>query len=294
MNIIIEYIKSIKNKSEQKILDFWSSLQLLIDIILENNYNGEILISKIIRDNNKKESLILLNDLFNNSKITEKNKGTLFKVNSLMSVFNIFELICWEKIKENLIDNYLKEINDNMMQVIDIFFNDDNNKNIITRKDLSTAIRRFVSRYLLGRRSEKEIDKNSNLIDNLYKKELWNKKDLVDNKQFEKELNLLFNIKNKSMISIGQATKLQEYLGDEIELYLKDINENNNNAEIIKILLNTIKDYWTKKDNNINSRRNSVKSKNTLRNASIITDNSNSNSESVKNEDDDNSSIIGY
>ena len=294
MNIIIEYIKSIKNKSEQKILDFWSSLQLLIDIILENNYNGEILISKIIRDNNKKESLILLNDLFNNSKITEKNKGTLFKVNSLMSVFNIFELICWEKIKENLIDNYLKEINDNMMQVIDIFFNDDNNKNIITRKDLSTAIRRFVSRYLLGRRSEKEIDKNSNLIDNLYKKELWNKKDIVDNKQFEKELNLLFNIKNKSMISIGQATKLQEYLGDEIELYLKDINENNNNAEIIKILLNTIKDYWTKKDNNINSRRNSVKSKNTLRNASIITDNSNSNSESVKNEDDDNSSIIGY
>jgi len=96
----------------------------------------------------------------------------LFTVDSLINIYNIFELIYWEKIKENLEEDYLKELNNNIKQKINDFFSKNENKHIITKQKLSTAIRRLISRYLAGKRRQKEIDEKNQLFYYLSKQEL--------------------------------------------------------------------------------------------------------------------------
>ena len=109
-----------------------------------------------------------------------------------MSIYYLFEFICWDKIKENLPDCYLIDINQNIIKKIDQFFEDKNTK-IINRQNLSTAIRRFISRYLSGKRGGNEIKETNNLKYYLCKDELWDQKNIVGNPEFDKELNLILD-----------------------------------------------------------------------------------------------------
>ena len=219
-NSILNYVNNHEKKETKKIIDFWFCLQILIDIILEKNYKEETLISTVINENNRSGNLDILNELFDEKDIKENNfkDAKLLKVNSMMSVFDFFEFICWKNIKENLSNDYFKDINVNIKNKIKGFFESKNNK-IITKMNLSIAIRRFVSRYLSGKRGENEINENNNLIYYLCKEELWDQKGIVDNPDFDKELSLLFDTdKSPTMISVGQATKVYEFLGGEIKL----------------------------------------------------------------------------
>ena len=239
---ITDFIQGYEKKEAKNIIDCWFSLQILIDVILENNYNGEELVSTVVNENNKNKNFENLKKLF------EKNKK--FKVNSVMSIFYYFELICWDNIKENLVDEYLEDINQNIKDKIDKFF-DPKNKRIIAKKNLSTAIRRFVSRYLSGKRGQNEINEKNNFIYYLCNKELWDQKDIVDNPEFDIELGLLFDTDNSpNMISVGKVTKLHEYLGDEMQLYINDEKENkeskkNSLFSNIRIIIGS---YWNKKE----------------------------------------------
>ena len=209
LEIIMNYKKPFEKRESKKMTDFLFSLQILIDIILEKNYVKTELISKIIEQNNINESLNLLMDLFNDPLDNE-----LFTVDSLINVYNIFELICWEKIKDNLEDYYLMELNNNIKQKIDNFFSKNENNHIITKQKLSTAIRRLISRYLAGKRGQKEIDEKNQLFYYLSKQELWDEYGFVDNEEFGIELNAIFESNENNLnVIIGQATKLYEYLG---------------------------------------------------------------------------------
>ena len=253
---IINYLNNHEKKETKKILDFWFCLQILIDIILENNYNGDIFISTVINENNKNGNLDILNEFFNKEDNIAKN----FKVNSMMSIFDFFEFICWDKIKENLSNTYLKDINNDIKNKINDFFKNKNNK-IITKMNLSKAIRRFVSRYLSGKRGENEINENNNFIYYLCKEELWDQKDIVDNPEFDRDLSLLFDTdKSPTMISVGQAAKVYEYLGGEMQLYLNDEKEDKGflqKFDVIfgytKELLSIPKKLFNKKDNYSNN-----------------------------------------
>ena len=252
-SLIIEYLKKCeKEKETKKILEFWFSLQILIDIILENNYNKEILISDIINENNKYKNFTILNELFGEKNMIEHKykDAKLFKVNSIMSIFYHFEFICWDKIKENLADFYLKDIDQNIKKKIDEFF-DSKNINIINKINLSIAIRRFVSRYLSGKREENEIKENNNLKFYLVKAELWDEKNITENPEFDKELSLLFDVdKNPSLISVGKAVKVYEYLGGEAQLYLKAEKEKKSN-KFLNFLSKIPNFFITKKNNPI-------------------------------------------
>ena len=128
-----------------------------------------------------------------------------------MSIFLFFELFCWEKIKENITPYYLKNINDNIKKKIDKFFENSNNK-IITKVNLSTAIRRFVSRYLAGKNVINRINENNNFIYYIFNEELWDDKNIIKESEFISNLNEIFdNDKSKNMISVGHILKVQEY-----------------------------------------------------------------------------------
>ena len=245
---ILAFIENQEKKQTKKRIDFWISLQILIDIVLENNYNGEMEISNIINENNKYHNLDNLKEFF------DQNDKINFKVNSLMSIYYFLEFICWDKIKENLPDCYLIDINQNIKNKIDQFF-DGKNAKIINRQNLATALRRFVSRYLSGKRGENEIKESNNFKYYLCKEELWEQKNILDNPEFDNELSLIFDKdKSPNMISVGQATKVYENLGEEIQLYINEEKGGKLNPFIGivldtgKSLLSKIQNFWNRKD----------------------------------------------
>ena len=239
LKLILNYRNNnynIGNNGNKKMTNFLFSLQILIDIILDNNCNKNELISNVIEESKQNENIEILNELFKNGKA--KN---LFTVDTLMNVFNIFEIICWDKIKDNLSGSYLMEINEENKKAINNFFanqNKDNNKKdknqrLIAKRPLATAIRRFVSRYLSGKRGENDINENNKLMPYLSKQELWDDYGFIDNEEFDVELSMILG----DEILVGQATNLFEYLGEDKTLIheyfsklgeIKSKNDNNN------------------------------------------------------------------
>ena len=228
----LEIILNYKNNHENKrFLNILFSLQILIDIILENNIDKNELISNVIEQNDQNEKIEMLEDLFNNDK--EKR---LFTVDTLINVFNIIEIICWDKIKDTLINSYLMELNDNIKKNINKCFtnekiinNEINNQKLITKKNLSIAIRRFISRYLSGKRGE-EINEKNSLMPYLKKQELWDEYGFVDCEEFEIELSEIFSEDGyNSSICVGHAAYLYEFLGGDKDLlkeYLSKLEKN--------------------------------------------------------------------
>ena len=216
LKLILNYRNN--NNENKKILNFLFSLQILIDIILENNCNKNELISNIIEQNNKNENIEILEDFFKNGK-----ERKLFTVDTLMNVFNIFEIICWDKIKDNLSESYLMEMKEKSKKTIDTFFKNeikdnikkDNNQRLISKRALATAIRRFVSRYLSGKRGENEIHEKNKLMFYLSKQELWDEYGFIDNEEFEVELSMIL----EDEVLVGHAVNLYEYLGEDKTLF---------------------------------------------------------------------------
>ena len=177
----------------------------------------------------------ILSELFNNKEIQNKN---LFKVNSLMNIFNIFELLCWDKIKENLVEEYKMKLSESIIKKFDSFYSNEENKRYITKIKLATALRRFISRYLAGKRNQNEFNEKNNLMLYLPKEELWDEYDFTSSEEFNKELNELFSDNdNDCLIMVGHSLELYDYLGGDKSLLDKyfdglDIQKEENKNEI--------------------------------------------------------------
>ena len=242
LQIIFRYEKSVQKDKNNNFIQILFSLQVLIDFILENNYNKNELLSNIVWQNDKNENISILKDLFdyNNNKMRN-----IFKVGSLLNIFNIFELLCWDKIKENLINEYKKELNNNIKNKFNDFYKENEDKKCLTKIKLSTALRRFISRYLSGKRNQNEFNEKQSLLLYLSKAELWDEYKFTETKEFNDELHQLFSDEeNNCLIMVGHAMELYNYLGgdnsvlneylDKLEEHEK-IEKNEIKNEIIEI-----------------------------------------------------------
>ena len=266
--LVINYIENNKNIFDIK--NFLFSLQLLIDIILDYNFEIDKTLFSLL--NNFKESnfeefpnIKIINDFFTdiykNNKEENKNDDKLFTINCLIDLMDIIQLYCWKNIRKNLDKKYINNIDENIEKKIDNHFekeNLDKNNYKITKIDLCTAIRIYISRFLLGKN---DIDPKNNL--NIYLKniELWQSNYEID--IIEDEINIIFkDIK----VEISQAAALYDYLGgdmNKLDEVIKKYNINNEyiddtNNIIINDNINDIKDC-----NNINEEnQNKKESKN--------------------------------
>ena len=115
----------------------------------------------------------------------------------------MFELLCFKPIINNLNDFYKKAINEEVEQKILKLF-DDKIFKIMTKHNLATACRIFISRYLTGSRNDNDFDEFKDLSEQLTRYELW-PKEVLDN---EEELNNdLYYLKELKII-IGQCFEL--------------------------------------------------------------------------------------
>ena len=241
-----------KNKASNKknIKKILFSLQLLIDYIQRENYDKyeslydiikklpqQINIcqeikqffkgkseSNIIKENKDDDGYNLLSNNDDNNKASNSNDSNdiYFSTNTLISIFELFEHFCWDSFKENLVGDYLLKIDDVWGKKILKYFNEiDKNPGKIIKKDIfCSAIRRFISRYLTGKRGENEINENNTLLNEILRPELW-KPFFTESDSFEIEIGEMMSILTdefEGSLKVGQALELYNLLGGDQKL----------------------------------------------------------------------------
>ena len=240
--IIYNFIKKYENS--RKILnEIFYSCQILIDYIQKENYNKLNSIFDII---NELPNYIELNKIL--KQFFSENKN--FSINMLLNIYKYFEHFCWKEIRVNINEQYQKKIDKNKkIEIINFFKNleKEKNDNLITKKDLAFALRRFISRYLAGKRGDTDIDENQKLIGQIVRYDLWDNNIIKNEEKFQNEIYYLtFDL------NVGQALDFYDILdGDSFDIFdIKEIKENdgdNNNEININIIIEE------KNDNDINN-----------------------------------------
>ena len=139
-------------------------------------------------------------------------KNNKFKINSLISIYNIFEFVCWDEIKNNLNEEYKMKIEEkDKVKIINYINLNMKEDNLVTKKDISTALRRLISRYLCGKRGDTDINEYKRLSDYILREDLWRKQLQNDNNidNFQCIINSFFK---EIDLSIGHSLELYELL----------------------------------------------------------------------------------
>ena len=163
---------------------------------------------KLIEEiNNLPKKIIKLDDefikIFNNPQLN-------INLNQLIDCYEYIEFLNYDKILANISKNINKKLDDIQINKLNKHFESKQNY-LISKKDLGNAVRKFISRFLVGERF-KNIDWNI-FIFIKEKKELWNEKIKSEEKeeQFNKEIEKLDSIH----ILIRQSIDFYEKLGGE-------------------------------------------------------------------------------
>ena len=214
---IINYISNMnKNKAKGNKYDFknfFGSLQILLFYLTEKGIMDSK--EKIINVINNAPEYLKLSDDFKNF---FDNEGSNLALNNLMNLFFFFEHLCFEDLEETLQPEYKAKISDNVKdKIIQKLVNQKNENDKIQTKDLAAATRRYISRYLAGKRETTDYDEKRGLTRELDRIELWEEKigkyddltDLIIAKIYEFNLN------------IGQAYEFYNIIGEEDKNSLK-------------------------------------------------------------------------
>ena len=222
---VINYIIENQKNKKFNIKNFLFSFQVLIDVILDQSPNiNNTLLSVASNNKNLTNFEIIINFFTAINKNEKKNNN--FTISTLINLFEVVELFCWDIIRDNLDKKYLQDINENIKMQIDTYFDENSLKNnniiIISKIHLCSAIRKFISRYLSGK-SDENINPKNHLKNYLINSELW-PINFAENDVIDDEINQIFGNVD---IEIAHSVKLYDHLGGDksiLDDILKKIN----------------------------------------------------------------------
>ena len=156
-----------------------------------------------------------------------------FTISHIISVYEYFELLCFNEFKNNIDPSYKQIISDEKNALIEKYFNDKPDV-LLNKLQISTAVRRFISRSLVGIREDLEVDNNYELFDILkIKEDCWNM-EIINTTRFEPEIEEL----KKLDIKVGEVLNLYErlggdssLLGEAIKKQVKELEEEEKNKQ---------------------------------------------------------------
>ena len=193
----------INNFKQDEYKNFLFSIQILINYIQNSGKSGDTSIDTIISDLPEHVNIDgKIKYLFSSNKEIEIKK--------LVRIFEFFEHLCWEQIKENLLDEFTKPLSEEKIKLIEDYYSI-NKENYIKKIELAGAVRKFISRYLAGKRSQSEIGEDKMLFDYLTRVDLWERN--IENEKFEKEFFQL----SKFKITVGEGKDFYDKLGGDNE-----------------------------------------------------------------------------
>ena len=218
-----EFINENKNKGIYN--DIFSSLQILMNEIIKENYNSSTLIYNII-DNLPKFVVInqkLVQLLKDKYQFDIEQKLNYFSIDCLVPFFEYFESLCWEEISQNILKDYkCSDLSDESKNNILNYF-EKNKDSLINKKNLTNALRKLLSRSIVGNRQEVDINNDAILSNYIDQESLWDH-ETFSNPNFESEIFTLFkdDIKIKHAFHIFNILNGDNILKKEIE---KDKNQ---------------------------------------------------------------------
>ena len=144
------------------------------------------------------------------------------KIKELIDLYEFIEYLAYRIILENVSDIYKKKLNDKQKKDLNKYFE---KKRQITKSQLATTIRKYISRYLSGTKQTDYQNEDENIFEIIrYKEELWeenifhNDKDknidmneeVIENDNFDDMIEKM----NKSFrINVSNSTDFYEVLG---------------------------------------------------------------------------------
>ena len=121
----------------------------------------------------------------------------------------------------------MKPLDEEKIKLIDNYYQN-NKENYIKKIELAAAIRKFISRYLAGKRSQSEIGEDKILFDYLTRVDLWDRN--INDQRFENEIFKLSKLK----IKVGEGKAFYDKLGgddENLNLFIKNKIENGDNVK---------------------------------------------------------------
>ena len=208
------------NDSDKKLL---FSIQILIFYLRENEEISEIKEVKDIINNESLPKYIHLSketfNLFNSINFT---------LSKLLSIYEYFELLCYEDFKRNTNEDYFTPIPEDIKMKLNEYFEKKEVEGILISKTiLSEAVRKFISRFLSGKRNQLDIEPEMELILFMKNREdIW-KQEIRESVNFESELNEIENIQ----ILVCNSINLYDFLGGDKYLLGDSVNREIQNEE---------------------------------------------------------------
>ena len=219
-----------KNNNGNINKQIYGSLLIIISYLLDNNFDEKQNISEIRFPNYLRIDSRFIEFL--------EDKGKDLKAEKIFGIFLFFEHLCFNDLCKTLQNEYKEEISNEINEKIENnFLNNGDVNDIISIKEFGTAIRRFISRFLVGNKTEDKINPNSLLLFQLKRPDLWEEKirrlqnldELISNKI--QELNL----------TVGQSFKFYEKIKfeDEKEILIDEEDNDNDEKYILPRMHNT-------------------------------------------------------
>ena len=247
------------NQQSKFINDVFASLQILMNEIVKENYEQNYLIYKVIES--LPTYIILNNELVQLFKrkyeyYIDMPDLKVFTINTLVSIFEYFESLCWNNMKKNIPPDYQLDISeDNKKYILEYFEGIKDKKTLINQKNFTTALRRLISRTFIGTRQEAEIKFDSALKLYIYREDLW-PTGFIDNDLFDVEIILickddilicncwaLYNLlEGDTMIDVIKKKDDRKNKENNIDIFKRDnkdeILNDPNNKDIINDIIN--------------------------------------------------------
>ncbi len=198
--------------------EFFSSLQIIIFYL---NEKGMINIDeKVIDVLNKAPAYLKISDDCRDFFSKEGDKLTIDKI---ITLFFFIEHLCFKDLEKNLQVEYKKEIPGDIKEKIKnkLLTKEKDPDEIYNMKDLGAAIRRFISRYLVGKTQEIDIAPNIDLIIQLTRTDLWDIK-IANSEKLDDIISHQFE---EFKLIVAQAYDLYILIGDEDRKLIINKNE---------------------------------------------------------------------
>ena len=232
--IVKEFINNNNNKSLYK--QIYGTIQLIIFFLLNNNMDEKQKICEINFPN-----YLRIDESFQRFL---GDKGKDFTADKIMGIFLLFEHLCFNDLCKTLHDEYKEEISNEIIEKIDNnYFN--NNNEVMTIQEIGAAVRRFISRYLVGQNKEGYFIPNSLLLPQLRRPDLWGEK-IGKLQNLDELISKSLQILN---LTVGQSFKFYEKIKseDEKEINSLEEEENNDNEDNYGWNSNRPRNKWTQR-----------------------------------------------
>ena len=165
----------------------------------------------------------------------ESKNEKLFTIDCLISIFEIFEALNWENIKQYIPIDYQCDVKDEDGKKVLKYFEENKNKEkLININNFTSALRKLISRSISGTREEIDIRPDRSLIPYIMRNDLW-KKNITYEDKFDDEI---YSILSNEILVLNAYSLYNILNGDNLlnnfiseKIYGEEVIKNNPNEK---------------------------------------------------------------